>query len=61
LQEAVYGGNTYEALDGVCAFEVVRVDETQFAGWRPEICTYHEHHVWSAGDDSGSDHKMMDI
>ena len=37
LQEAVLGAEIYETLDGVCAFEVVRVDRSQFAGWRPEV------------------------
>jgi hypothetical protein len=55
LQEAVHGGEIYETLDGICAFEVVRVDQTQFEGWRPEICTYHENHVWSAIDAVWSD------
>ena len=50
LQEAVLGAEIYETLDGVCAFEVVRVDRMQFAGWRPEVCTYHEHHTWTAVD-----------
>jgi lipopolysaccharide transport system ATP-binding protein len=59
LQEAVHGGDIYETLDGVCAFEVVRVDQTQFAGWRPEICAYHEQHVWSTVDPTGPDDDMM--
>jgi lipopolysaccharide transport system ATP-binding protein len=50
LQEAVLGAEIYETLDGICAFEVVRVDRTQFAGWRSEVCTYHEHHSWAAVD-----------
>jgi lipopolysaccharide transport system ATP-binding protein len=38
---------TYECLDGICAFEVIRVDENQIAGWRSEVCTYHEKHAWT--------------
>jgi ABC-type polysaccharide/polyol phosphate transport system ATPase subunit len=52
-------GDTYETLDGICAFEVIRVDKMQFRGWRPEICTYHEEHTWTPGDvidaDAGCD------
>jgi lipopolysaccharide transport system ATP-binding protein len=36
----------YETLDGICAFEVIRIDQTQFQGWRPEVCTHHEEHAW---------------
>jgi len=42
------GGEIYETLDEVCPFEVVRIDQTQFWGWRPEICAYHEPHSWTA-------------
>jgi lipopolysaccharide transport system ATP-binding protein len=38
--------DTYENLDGICAFEVIRIDEQQIGGWRPEICAYHERHAW---------------
>jgi lipopolysaccharide transport system ATP-binding protein len=41
---------TYESLEGICAFEVVRVDEHQIAGWRPEVCAYHEQHIWTVVD-----------
>jgi lipopolysaccharide transport system ATP-binding protein len=41
---------TYENLDGICAFEVIRVDDHQIAGWRPEVCTYHEKHSWTVVD-----------
>jgi ABC-type polysaccharide/polyol phosphate transport system ATPase subunit len=43
-------GDTYENLDGICAFEVVRVDENQIGGWRPQVCTYHEEHAWTMLD-----------
>jgi hypothetical protein len=42
--------DTYENLDGICAFEVIRIDEHQIAGWRPQICAYHEEHAWRAVD-----------
>lgn len=42
------GVDIYESLDGICAFEVIRIDKTQFLGWRSEICTYHEDHDWTA-------------
>ena len=41
-------GDTYESLEGICAFEVVRVDETQIGGWRAQICAYHEQHAWAS-------------
>jgi lipopolysaccharide transport system ATP-binding protein len=41
-------GHFYEILDGICSFEVIRVDQTQLFGWRPEICIYHEEHAWRA-------------
>jgi lipopolysaccharide transport system ATP-binding protein len=50
LQEAAVGGQIFETLDGICAFEVLRIDQTQFLGWRPEICTYHEQHAWTVID-----------
>jgi len=54
LQEPPHGGEIYETLDGVCAFDVVRIDQNQFAGWRPEVCTYYEQHAWTTIDISGS-------
>ena len=50
LQEPPHGGEIYETLDAVCAFDVVRIDKTQFADWRPDVCTYHEHHAWTTID-----------
>lgn len=49
LQE-LPSAHTYESLDGVCAFEVVRIEDSQFLGWRPEVCAYHEQHSWAAVD-----------
>jgi lipopolysaccharide transport system ATP-binding protein len=43
-------GQIHEILDGICSFEVVRIDKTQLFGWRPEICIYHEEHAWKAVD-----------
>ena len=43
--------STYEYLEGICAFEVIRIDENQIAGWRPEACTYHEQHAWMLVND----------
>ena len=42
--------DTYETLDGICAFEVIRIDENQIGGWRPQVCAYHEPHAWTAVD-----------
>jgi lipopolysaccharide transport system ATP-binding protein len=44
------GGEVYERLDGVCAFEVVRTDSIPF-GWHPEACGYHEEWSWRLGQD----------
>jgi lipopolysaccharide transport system ATP-binding protein len=44
------GGWVYEILDGICPFEVIRIDKTQLFGWRPEICTHFEEHDWKAVD-----------
>jgi lipopolysaccharide transport system ATP-binding protein len=41
---------TYEYLEGICTFEVIRVDDNQIAGWRPEVCAYHEQHDWAPLD-----------
>jgi lipopolysaccharide transport system ATP-binding protein len=41
-------GYTYEYLEGICAFELIRIDESQIGGWRPHICAYHERHTWVA-------------
>jgi lipopolysaccharide transport system ATP-binding protein len=40
------GAEHYETLDGVCRFEVVPPDRNIPWGWRPEVCTYHEHYSW---------------
>jgi lipopolysaccharide transport system ATP-binding protein len=40
------GGECYEMLEGVCAFEVVRTD-SRLWGWHPEQCAYHEQWNWS--------------
>ena len=44
------GNSLYEYLDGICAFEVVRLDAIQIGRWRPEVCAYHEPHTWSRLD-----------
>jgi lipopolysaccharide transport system ATP-binding protein len=43
------GGEIYESLDEVCPFEVMRIDQAQSKGWRPEVCAYHEQHFWDSG------------
>ena len=48
--QSIPGGDLYETLDGICTFEVVRLDQTQWGGWRPEACAYHEEHTWAAVD-----------
>jgi len=51
LQEPPHGGEIYETLDGICAFDVARLDQAQFADWRSDVCTYHERHSWRTTDD----------
>jgi len=41
------GGETYEVIDAICHFEVVRTDKTSLWGWRPDVCTYHELCEWT--------------
>jgi lipopolysaccharide transport system ATP-binding protein len=43
-------GHIHEILDGICPFEVIRIDQTQLFGWRPEICTHFEQHACQAVD-----------
>jgi lipopolysaccharide transport system ATP-binding protein len=40
-------GEVYERLEGVCAFEVVRTDESILWGWHPDKCAYHEQWSWN--------------
>jgi lipopolysaccharide transport system ATP-binding protein len=40
------GAEVYERLDGVCAFEVVRTNESVPWGWHPENCAYHDEWDW---------------
>jgi lipopolysaccharide transport system ATP-binding protein len=49
------GGEAYEQLDGICAFEVVRTDETILWGWHPEACSYHERWEWAIGNANKSE------
>jgi homopolymeric O-antigen transport system ATP-binding protein len=42
------GAKFYETLDGICPFEVVRVDKSILWGWRPDACAYHEDWSWTA-------------
>lgn len=39
-------GESYEQLDGICSFEVVRTD-TRLWGWSPGDCAYHEDWEWA--------------
>jgi ABC-type polysaccharide/polyol phosphate transport system ATPase subunit len=49
LQEAP-GGEVYETLDGICPFEVARVDQAVYWGWRAEVCAYFESFYWTMGE-----------
>jgi lipopolysaccharide transport system ATP-binding protein len=46
-------GQFYEILDGICSFEVIRIDKNQLFGWRPEICVYHDEHAWKTAEGAG--------
>ena len=43
------GGDTYENLDDICHFEVVRTDRHVLWGWRPDSCAYQEEFRWQHG------------
>jgi len=45
------GGDFYETLEGICPFEVIRIDQAVLWGWRPEVCAYHEQWGWTSVDD----------
>jgi ABC-type polysaccharide/polyol phosphate transport system ATPase subunit len=36
------GQDSYEELDGICRFEVVRRDRAPLWGWRPGVCTFYD-------------------
>jgi lipopolysaccharide transport system ATP-binding protein len=40
------GGRMFDMPDGICPFEVVRLDEMTEWGWRPDACVYHEECAW---------------
>jgi len=40
--------DTYETLDGICALEVIRVDENQIRGCRPQVCVFYDQHASTA-------------
>jgi lipopolysaccharide transport system ATP-binding protein len=42
------GGQVYDALDGICYFEVIRTDRNVLWDWRPDACVYHEQYRWTA-------------
>jgi ABC-type polysaccharide/polyol phosphate transport system ATPase subunit len=45
------GGVSYEVLDGICPFEVARLDQSiGYWGYHPEACVYHEQHSWDMID-----------
>jgi lipopolysaccharide transport system ATP-binding protein len=48
------GGEIYEKLDGLCAFEVIRIDDNRLWGWDPSGCAYFEDHSWTVERIEGS-------
>ena len=43
------GMEIYEKLDGLCPFEVIRIEDTRLWGWDPSGCAYFEEHEWVLG------------
>jgi lipopolysaccharide transport system ATP-binding protein len=43
-------GEVYERLDGICTFEVIRLDQTIFGEWPQDVCAYHEKFDWTTID-----------
>ena len=41
------GGRVFSVIEGVCPFQVVRTDPSQYWGWRPDACVYHEAASWT--------------
>lgn len=41
------GGTTWEILEDICHFRIVRTDTAPYWGWRDEVCTYFEDFEWS--------------
>ncbi|HVU34450.1 MAG TPA: ABC transporter ATP-binding protein [Opitutaceae bacterium] len=41
------GGKYIELVDGVCGFEVIRLEKPPMWGWRPHACAYHEESAWN--------------
>jgi len=40
------GMEIYEKLDGLCSFEVIRVEDSILWGWDPSACSYFEDFRW---------------
>jgi lipopolysaccharide transport system ATP-binding protein len=40
-------GRHYETLDGLCSFEIIRIDDTFLFGWYPSRCVYFEESIWT--------------
>jgi lipopolysaccharide transport system ATP-binding protein len=41
------GMEFYENLDGLCPFEVIRIEDTRMWGWDPSASAYFEENEWS--------------
>jgi lipopolysaccharide transport system ATP-binding protein len=41
------GTKFYETLDGLCPFEIIRIEDTVLGGWDPSACTYFEEYSWT--------------
>ena len=48
------GGQQYEALDGICTFEVIRIDRNSLYAWQPGECAYFEEYTWEIQGNTSS-------
>ena len=44
------GGQSYEMLDSICAFEVIRIDRNTPYAWQSGECAYFEEYAWEIED-----------
>jgi len=41
------GRRSFDVVDQVCAFEVIKLSENILWGWRSDTCVYHEDAIWN--------------
>jgi lipopolysaccharide transport system ATP-binding protein len=45
------GAKAYEQLDGLCPFEIIRIEDNVLWGWDSSSCAYFEEYDWTVDDD----------